>query len=233
MKKIGVLLLALIGTTMSYGQLAKIVDKDGYVNVREKGNANSNIVGKVNSGEIVLLFDVDESNPNWSTIDTGISNEMEGYVHNSRLKRLETYTHIPLISSTNNELKYSGSNIDITISMGAFDYKKNKSKFSKHQGTNFLWEYNGQEMRGTDGTEPTKHYTSIKVKQKGVDIALPTKAYENMFQPSGAEYTACYYDKSDNTIYLTANNSDGAGSYTVVWVFKNGKYEYNDVFILF
>lgn len=233
MKKIGILLLALIGTTMSYGQLAKIVDKDGYVNVREKGNANSNIVGKVNSGEIVLLFDVDESNANWSTIDTGISNEIGGYVHNSRLKRLETYTRIPLVSSTNDELKFAGSNISVNIRIETFDYKKNKSKFSKHQGTNFLWEYNGQEMRGTDGMEPKTHYTSIKVKQNGVDIAIPTKAYENMFEPSGTEYTACYYDKSDNTIYLTANNSDGAGSYTVVWVFKNGEYEYNDVFILF
>ncbi|MDR0227754.1 MAG: hypothetical protein LBI72_01605 [Flavobacteriaceae bacterium] len=233
MKKIGILLLALIGSTMSYGQLAKVVDKDGYVNVRKSGQAGSAINGKLNTGEIVFLFEVDESSSNWSIIETGMRSEVSGYVHNSRLKMLDTYTHIPLVNSTNNELKYSGSNIDITISMGDFNYSKNKSKFSKHKGTNFLWAYNGQEMRGTDGTEPTKHYTSIKVKQKGVDIVLPTKAYENMFQPSDAEYTACYYDKSDDTIYITANNSDGAGGYIVIWVFKGGKYMYNDVYIPF
>lgn len=233
MKKRGILCLVLLLTTMSYGQLAKIVDKDGYVNVRKSGQIGSPINGRLNTGEIVFLFEVDESSPNWSIIETGMRNEISGYVHNSRLKMLDTYTQIPLVSSLSDELKYSGSNITITISMGAFNYSKNKSKFSKHKGTNFIWAYNGQEMRGTDGTEPTKQYTSIKVKQKGVDIIVPTKAFENMFQPSDAEYTACYYDKSDDTIYITANNSDGAGSYIVIWVFKGGKYIYNDVYIPF
>ncbi|WP_121966913.1 SH3 domain-containing protein [Myroides sp. N17-2] len=232
MKRIGLLLILLICST-SYGQLAKVVDKDGYVNVRKEGNANSEIRSKLDAGEIVFLFEVDEKAPNWSIIEMSKRNDVSGYVHNSRLKMLDTYTRIPLVSSSKQELKFSGNNVTVTVGIGTFDYTKNKTKFTKQKGSDFLETYNGQDMWGTDGTIPTAYYTSIKINQNGKEAVLPTKAYENMFNPSGKGYTDCYYDKSDNTIYLTADNSDGAGSYVVVWVFKDGKYQYNNAFIPF
>lgn len=70
---------------------------------------------------------------------------------------------------------------------------------------------------------PTTQYEKIKIKIGNKIIFLPKTALEGLYQPSiySAEVN---YDKTNNTIYLQTMNSDGAGSYCVIWKKKNGFY---------
>ncbi len=47
---------------------------------------------------------------------------------------------------------------------------------------------------------------------------------ENLFNPN-LKATSLYLNKKNNSIYIIANNGDGAGAYSVIWVIKNGKFE--------
>ena len=63
MKKI--LLVFILFSTSIYGQFYKIVDKDGYVNLRDKPNSMSKIVFKIKSGEYVTCTSI-----NFTSYDT-------------------------------------------------------------------------------------------------------------------------------------------------------------------
>jgi len=45
----------------------------------------------------------------------------------------------------------------------------------------------------------------------------------DLFNPNLSDTTA-FFDKDTKTLYLVAQNGDGAGVYHVVLIFKDGKY---------
>ncbi|MTG97727.1 hypothetical protein NWE55_11420 [Myroides albus] len=233
LNKYNLMLVFLLSSVLSYAQLAKIVDIDGYVNVRKHGNINSTIVGKFKSGEIVQMFSADNEPENWIGANGGQKHELVGMVYHNRLKELIAFTEIPLIESeTDSEFVLSGSGVKIVVKIADFDYEKNQNKFTRYEGEYSLLEkYNGQKMWGTEGGEPNKYYTSIKIIWHGKEIVFPKKAYESMFQPNGKGYTFCYYDEEANSLYLIGYNSDGSSNYKVLWVFKDGAYQYNNVYL--
>jgi hypothetical protein len=63
-------------------------------------------------------------------------------------------------------------------------------------------------------------YQSLKLSREKTDINLPTN---QLFNPN-LKLTNMYHDKDTNSLYIIAKNSDGAGSYAVLWIIKDGKF---------
>ncbi len=117
------LLAAALCVQLSFAQFAKVIDKDGYVNIRENADANSLVVGKINSDDIVYIFESDPAHKNWANVSNG-------YVHNSRLKYIESYqTILPTLRDANKAIFKSG-NIKVSIVSGKFNFKENEKDFT-------------------------------------------------------------------------------------------------------
>lgn len=74
-----ILFLFLLISQCAFGQFFVVKDKDGYVNIREKENVKSKILGTLPNNKLVYLFHADEDISKWHYID-------KEYIHNSRLK---------------------------------------------------------------------------------------------------------------------------------------------------
>ncbi len=208
-------------------QFAKIIDKDGYVNVRKQATVNSAVVSKIAADEIVYAFP-DEKFGDWVIVDytDNHNKSITGYVHNSRIKYIESYKQIPTVFSDEGTAKFMAKDITVQINSDRFDYEKNKGDFSSTQYDEHtvLDKFRGQQVWGTDGEIPTSHYSTIQATIKGRFIQIPPKEIENLFNVNN-EFATCYYDDSNDILYITAVNGDGAGGYAVLFEIKKGKYK--------
>lgn len=210
-KKIFLLTAALVAQ-LSWAQFAKIVDKDGYVNVRENADANSKIVGKLNSDEIVYIFEPDTKN--WANVSNG-------YVHNSRVKYIKSYESVPPTVRDANKAIFKSGNIKVNIASGKFNFKENEKDFTSTLDGDY---YKGQQVWGLDGTIPKTHYLSITAQIGDKTVQIPAKEIENLFQVDN-KYTTCYYDRANDILYISLLNSDGAGAYAGLFIIEKGEYK--------
>jgi hypothetical protein len=206
------LLTAALSVQLSFAQFAKIVDKDGYVNVRENADANSKIVGKINSDEIVYIFEAD--NKNWANVSNG-------YVHNSRLKYIQTYQAVPPTVRDASKAIFKSGNIKVNIVSGKFNFKENEQDFTSTLSGDF---YKEQQVWGLDGTIPKTHYLSITAQVGDKTIQIPAKEIENLFQVNNKS-TKCYYDRINDILYISMLNSEGAGTYVALFTIEKGEYK--------
>lgn len=221
------LFLAFFLFIKSFAQFAIVTDQDGFVNIREKPNAKSKITGKIKTSEIVYIFDKGDENPNWSIIDfyRTDGNLLTGYVYNSKIKKISSYEQIPSSNTNENGAEFNVRNIKAVIRSEKFDYQSQKKFFSKtnYKGVEIEDRYKGQQIWGTDGSIPKSHYQSITFSVGNQIIKIPAKDFENLFNIN-IELTKCYFDAKTETLYLTAMNGDGAGSYEVLFIIRKGKY---------
>lgn len=233
-KKI-LLFTATLSIQLSLAQFAKVVDQDGYVNVRENADAKSKIIGKINSDEVVYVFEHDEKTQ-WYTIDYKNNNggTLNGYVHNSRLKFIESYEVIPSVVKNENKAIFKSGNIKVEIAAEKFNYKDHKKDFSSTNSGNQQQEdlYKGQQVWGTDGNIPNTHYKFITVWIGNRMIQIPQKDIENLFNVDN-ESAQCFFDPSNKALYITMLNSDGAGSYAVLFKIEKGIYKGKEIIIPF
>lgn len=228
MKKILSIFLFLFLSYHIHAQFAKIIDKDGYVNLRKEEGIKSQVTGRIQSGEIVYVYDQDEKNKDWLITDYQDKNGklLTGYIHRSRLKYIATYEEIPATTTDAQKAVFILKNRKIEILSDTFNYKKNKKYFSStHYGKQQIEDqYKGQQIWGTDGTIPQTHYLSITATIANKKVEIPQKEIENLFNINN-ENTACYFDNQNETLYITSLNSDGAGGYMVLFIIEKGKYK--------
>lgn len=208
------LLTAALSVQLSFAQFAKITDKDGYVNVRENADAKSKIVGKINSDEIVYIFESDPVHKNWANVTNG-------YIYSSRLKYIQSYQKITPSVRDANKATFASGNIKVNIVSGKFNFKENEKDFTSTLQGDF---YKGQQVWGIDGTIPKTHYISITAQIGNKTIQIPAEEIENLFQIDNKS-TTCYYDRENDTLYISMNNSDGAGSYVGLFIIEKGQYK--------
>lgn len=221
-----IILLIVIFNSKISAQFAKVIDNDGYVNVRSDANIKSKVIGKIKSNEIVYIFNDGDEFGNWLIVDYYVTKDslLTGYIHNSRVKPISSYQNIPSILKTKNRAEFSSQKIQVKINIENFDNEKNKIYFKTFQYTKYaIQTFKGQEIWGTDGTIPRTHYKSIEVKIGENTILIPQSELENLFNPN-CEFTECYYDEKSRKLYITSMNSDGSGAYEVLFVIANEKY---------
>ncbi|MDP9077535.1 MAG: SH3 domain-containing protein [Bacteroidota bacterium] len=218
MKKIALVLSFLLFACSAYSQetfqmsdqtiYATIKDKDGFVNVRKSANKNAEIVGTIKN---YLVFTCDPGKTDWWKVlfiqrdKLQNPNWIEGYVHKSRISPLLNWT--------------SKSN-DIKVIVEKSPYNSKKHKFSnKNQDIFYI---DGKRFWGTDGELPKEVIFAVKISYKKTQIPVPDEAFNDLFQPSLKSTTLSI--GPDNTFYVRMDNSDGAGGYSIIWIFKDDKY---------
>lgn len=217
---------------MSFCNFAKIVDKDGYVNLREKGNSNSKIIRKIKSGKVVFIFE--ELETEWLNVvyKDESDRKINGYIHHSRIKYINSLESIPSVINNENGVNFILRDIVVEIKTEKFNNKQNKKYYSKdEQGFDI---YKGKFMLGTEGyiDEAKTFYKSIIVKIGNYTVNIPENEIEDLFNANN-NYTECYFDQTDNSLYLHLLNADGAASYATLFKIQNDKYNGRQVEIPF
>ncbi|MEN2402894.1 hypothetical protein GKZ90_0024115 [Flavobacterium sp. MC2016-06] len=204
-----------------FAQFAIITDSDGYVNVRNQAQKGNTISDKLENGFVVYCF---EPKDNWLNIDYSKNNkELNGYIYKDRIKYLSEFTKIPLITETQTKVIFKKDSLNITVESKPFDSKTAKLTFVKGDKS-ILNKINGKRFWGTDGEIPKNCYKYIKVLIGNKTIEIPKNSIEDLFEPTLFN-TKINYNKKDDVLYISCNNSDGAGGYEIVWIIEKGKYK--------
>jgi hypothetical protein len=203
-------------------QFGIINDLDGFVNVRSSAEKGNNISDKLENGFIVYYF---ESEGNWINIDYKKNGKnLNGYIFKDRIKYITDFQKISLKSELDGKVKLENENVKIEISDTKFIKEKHKLEFLKNDKS-VLVKIDNFQIFGTDGNIPKSEYKSIQIEIDNIKIVLPNEALKNLYEPSLYNSKANYDEKND-ILYVFSSNSDGAGSYEIIWVIEKMKYKY-------
>lgn len=230
MKKTLNFILLFISFQFYFSQFYIVNDKDGYVNVRDSDNINSKVIAKLKNGEIVHSYEYFEENKgNWINVDFRFTknNFENGFIYKDRLINIYQYEKIPIINKSN-YVTLKNKNIEIIITEKKFQKKNHKFTFHK-QYKNVIEKIDNQDYYGTDGYYPQVEYSNIQITINGKTIYLPKEALKNLFEPNSYS-TSAHYDEANDILYIDSLNSDGAGSYEVLWIIEKGKYSKRIIF---
>lgn len=243
-KKLG-LILSLILVQMAFSQVENgfgiIVDKDGYANMRQKPNTKSAIKGKIKSGEVVGIGQAtmgEKIIPNWLWVDVHSPSESPVYIHQSRVKRLETLPQIPFQKKQGNTLVFGNKkNVEISVSVKTLSFEKD---IKPHISGKYGEFYKGKFAYGFDGTTNLDKDFMVEVFDKiivnlgGKNIEIPQRELENLFLVRDfIEAYHCYWDKERNRIFIQTAVGDGAGSRDLLFIIENNKFKEKKIFVSF
>jgi len=220
MKKILTFTLILL-TSICKGQFAIVTDKDSLLNVREDGTTNSKVVDRLQNGHLIYCF---EEKGNWTNIDyTKNNRELNGYVYKDRYKLISNFPALTISKKTETTITLKKDTLQVVITQSNFDKKKHKFKYVKDYSTQIELIDNKQYF-GMDGGMPSTQFEKVIIKVGQKTIILPKSALAGLYEPSiySAEVN---YDKLTDTFYIQTMNSDGAGSYFVIWKVEKGIYK--------
>ena len=119
-------------------------------------------------------------------------------------------------------VKLKMDSVEITLTQSMFEKGKHRFKYSK-EAPDQIELIDNKQYWGTDGEMPSTQYDKIILRIGHRNISLPKRATVGLYEPSLYNAEA-YFNKQNNTLYITTINSDGAGSYEVIWEVKNGIY---------
>ncbi len=221
-----ILIVLLCFSNYAFSQFAKIVDADGYVNLRAGAGIKSKIIGRINSGDFVFIYSNNFDKDKWVDVKyPNGDNIIRGYIHKSRLRLLSSYTKIPFTQKKNNFFYFFNKDLELGLAVGIekFNIQKHISKFTivKDGNMTVFEKYNGKTVYGIDIESPYSNYISIKAKFGSKIIQIPREDFENLFNANeGDLYMKVNYDVDTNSLYFTSSNSDGYLSYNLLYVIK-------------
>jgi hypothetical protein len=240
--KLFITILTLFLSISLKSQYCYVDDKDGFVNVREEPNANSKIVCRLNNRQIVFIpeYTENDSLKNWVLVEFYLTKEevktvkskpddwmpdvmkgnsfFHGYIYKDRLLNIEEQKSLQRKESDNVLLLFNDS---IKIKFTAGDFKKEKHKI-QYQEEYLVTKIDGHDLVGTDESMPRHEIKSFVVEIKNKKLDLPYKVYYDLYEPN-FENTYAFADKNGYA-YIVMYNSDAAGTYCVIFVFKDNKY---------
>ncbi len=207
-----------IAVSFAFGQFAIIYDKDSFCNVRSSAEKGNNIVDKLENGHIVYCF---PNQTNWTDIDYAKNKkDLNGQVYKDRVIFVSSYLTIPVFTKDTYKITLKKDSIKIVLTEQKFDKRKHKFTYYK-EAKDQIALVDNKKYWGRDGGVPTSEYKSIEVTVGQRKILLPKNAFENLYEPS-LYSTQVNYDKTNDIIYIQSMNSDGAGSYEVIWKIEKG-----------
>jgi len=220
MKQILTLLLVVYFSN-SFGQFAIVADKDNFVNVRKDAAPNSKVIDELPNGQLIYCF---AGKGNWTNIDYHKNGkDGNGYVYKDRYKMVSNFPSLRSLKKSVNKVTFKQDSIEVSVSQVKFDTKKHKFKYFR-SNPNQIELIDKQRYWGTDGAMPTTQFSEISIKIGNKTMLIHTKAIAGLYQPN-LDNVKVNYDKRNQIIYIQAMNSDGAGSYLVIWKVENGKYK--------
>ncbi|MEZ5012718.1 MAG: hypothetical protein R2794_00345 [Chitinophagales bacterium] len=209
-------LAAIAFLLLSHGcpaQFAVIQDPDGNTNVRQEPDGTSAVVYTLHNDEVFMSAMLPDPDIQWlpvtiaknpCTIICGDFDYITGYIHRSRVQFIED---LPT---------YTGDQVSIQLEVRPFS---EAGKYFEYVDSDlkYISKINGLHFWGTDGDLPKTEVGAFHIMVFGNDLTIPEIFYTDLFD-CNKEYTI--YRKGD--IFFAENrNSDGAGSYSLVWVFDS------------
>ncbi|BAU53944.1 SH3 domain-containing protein [Mucilaginibacter gotjawali] len=207
-----------LGDDLTY---AVIKDTDGYVNIRKSPNTSSPIVGKIYKYNV---FNCEVNKTNWWKVlqvqydNHHKSSWLEGYIYNNRVTLLSTWKKINRKNIHPDNCVLKTDSLIVSVKKKSFNPAKHKLLKAKQE----LELIDGKGFWGTDGEIPKKSISKLMVVKNGKSIIIPAGAFNDLYEPNFETLSVCY--GPENTIYVSMSNSDGAGAYGIVWIFKDYKY---------
>lgn len=246
MRKLFQLLVLLTFCNNSAAQYYLVHDKDGFVNVRIQPGINAAVSFKLPDSTIVyesFAEDADEKS-NWVHVDFYLPAKQKaktaedytpavmkgftlcsGYIYKSRLTAIGKFSKLKYKQFKSGYSCYNNT-VNIKVLIQPFVVSGHRIQFHPEYKEQYD-KIDGQPMIGSDGSKPRDEIKEISAVINGQPVSLPAAAYKNLFNPSFAN--DAYTDGKGN-IYLVMYNSDGAGSYSCIFHFKNGKFMSRIVF---
>lgn len=205
----------------SYGQFAIVLDKDGYCTIRSTPEAANNIMDTLSSGYLIYAF---ENKGNWTNINYSIGDKnLYGYIYKDRIQYISEYTDISIQTDNNSEIILNKDSIRIYLALQKFDSSNYKLIFNKEY-KDWLTLINNKQFWGTDGGIPNTQYMKIEVQIGTRKLSLPKVSIDDLFEVS-LYNTRANYDQTNDVLFIQSLNSDGAGTYEVIWKIEKGKYK--------
>lgn len=214
-------LTLLLGFSYSFGQFAIVNDNDGLLNVREEGNQNSKVVDKLPNGHLIYCF---ENKGNWTNIDYyHKGKEQNGYVYKDRFQFVSNFPALAVSKKSATSITLKRDTLEVTITQSKFDKKEHSFKYVTHYPDQIEL-IDNKKYWGLDGGMPTTQFEGILIEVGQKRITVPKLALEGLYEPTiyNAEVN---YDRSKDIFYIQTMNSDGAGSYLVIWKIERGVYK--------
>lgn len=123
-------------------------------------------------------------------------------------------------------------NQKVKIVIETSDFKKENRNLKFDVGEKFLQKIDEKKIYGTDGNIPQKEISDFYILVNRKRIEIPKDYYNDLFEPTieclnDNDNLYCYtvgYLTEKNELIITMQNSDGAGSYMVIFFFDK---EYN------
>ena len=194
---------------------ATVKDSDGYVNLRESPNNKAKIIGKIYNYQV---FNCEQTGTNWWKVEQ-IKEDgwLDGYIYKDRVVLLN-WQEIKKKNQYSDSSIFKKDSIRIVVKRKPFQPKRHKLTYEQH----WLAKIDGKRFWGTDGPMPKKTISSVKIIKNENILLLPPAAFGDLYEPNLAKISI--YCGPENTLYIRMDNSDGAGAYTRIWVFKCNKY---------
>lgn len=214
--------LLLFSSTIK-AQFAIVDDPDGFVYVRSGAGKNFPVIDTLKNRDLIYQYE-DESS--WMNIDYQLSADKaktfkSGFVHSSRLKLVESFTEIPRTQINDSLIQFKWDTCQLIIKEKYFNPRKHRFSYFKLEGQDsVISKIDGLDPWGTDGDMPKTQYGKCQLSLGKKLLDLPVKT---LYNPN-LHLTNLYIDRTSNTLYLSAFNSDGAGGYVVLWELRNGTF---------
>ena len=133
------------------------------------------------------------------------------------------YPKLKLKNSSTQQITLANKNFRVVIETAPFLPKNNTITYAKDANT--VLKINNKTPWGTDGNLPTKGIERIVLIKKSDSLEVPRSYFDDLYQPNTfcvkKDENLCYtagYLSPENELILTMQNSDGAGSYLVVFI---------------
>ncbi len=213
--------LFLLCLANSFAQFAVVADKDTFVNVRETGTLNNSVLDKLQNGSLIFCF---SNEGNWTSIDYNKNGEIAyGYVYKDQYRLISDFQAFSVIKKSENSITLKLDTLEVSISQSKFNKKEHTFRYVKDYPTQIQL-IDNKPYWGKDGGMPETQFEKINVKIGQKTISLPKSALAGLYEPSFDNATV-NYDKLNDVIYIQTVNSDGAGSYQVIWKIEKGIYK--------
>lgn len=199
-------------------------DPDGYVNVRSGPGLQSKIVGKVNSGSVVVVEAALEGE--WARLVSDEEGESPRYVHASRLKGIIPWKQTgATLADDGKEAIFRDGGFEVRVRGVPFEDSGRAVTRDEH-GFHLV---DGRRPWGQDGGLP-KESLVLTVKSNGRNVEIPEEATRDLFEPNLDSVAVLTPSDSGERALVLMSNSDGAGAYVVIWALEKGAYRGRVVF---
>ncbi len=211
MKNFIIIVLFLLFSNLTFGQIAVIKDDDGFTNVRKLPKSDSEILYKLKDSEVFSYQETKEQldwikvyiSKNKYQLECDENDTFIGYIYKSRLCPIE------------NLEDYNGTEFSFKYELKKFSLE---NKICDYDGK-WLTKINGRRIYGTDGNIPKTEVSEINASINGKVIDIPNMLFEDIFECDN-EFVI---NKNKDDYIVHQWNSDGAGGYLIVWVLGNEK----------